>query len=55
LPFCVAARTKPEVIEEIHRLLDEHTYEEIVEILNARGFRSGEGRAFNLSIVARLC
>ena len=55
LPFCVAARTKPEVIEEINRLLDEHTYEEIVEILNARGFRSGEGRAFNLSIVARLC
>jgi len=55
LPFCVAARTKPEVIEEINRLLDEHTYEEIVEILNARGFRSGEGRTFNLSIVARLC
>jgi hypothetical protein len=55
LPFCVAARTKPEVIDEIDRLLGEHTYEEIVEILNARGFRSGEGRVFNLSILGRLC
>jgi len=54
-PFCVTARTKPEVIEAIDRLLDDHTYEEIVEILNARGFRSGEGRVFNLSIVGRLC
>jgi len=55
LPFCVAARTRPEVIDEIDRLLGEHTYEEIVEILNARGFRSGEGRVFNLSILGRLC
>jgi len=55
LPFCVVARTKPEVIEEIDRLLGEHTYEEIVEILNARGFRSGDGRVFNLNIVGRLC
>jgi len=55
LPFCILSRTKPEVIEEIDRLLDEHTYQEIVESLNARGFRSGDGRMFNLSIVARLC
>ncbi len=55
LPFCVVAKTKPEVIEEIDRLLGDHTHEEIVEILNARGFRSGNGWMFNLNIVGRLC
>jgi hypothetical protein len=53
------ARTSPttdgQVIEEIDRLLGDHTHEEIVEILNARGFRSGNGWMFNLNIVGRLC
>lgn len=55
LPYCEITRTKPEVIAEIDHLLGEHTHEEIVDLLNARGFRSGVGRAFNLSIVGRLC
>jgi DNA invertase Pin-like site-specific DNA recombinase len=55
LPFCILSRTRPEVIEEIDRLLGEQTYQEIAEGLNARGFRSGDGRSFNLSIVASLC
>jgi hypothetical protein len=31
LPFCVVAKTKPEVIEEIDRLLGDHTHEEILK------------------------
>src|SRR5438093_11596295 len=48
-------RTKPEVIAEIDHLLGEHTHEAIVDLLNARGFRSGTGRAFSLNIVGRIC
>ena len=55
LPYCEMTRTKPEVIAEIDRLLGEHTHEEIVDLLNARGFRSGVGRPFNLSVVGRIC
>ena len=55
LPYCEITRTKPEVIAEIDHLLGEHTHEEIVDLLNARGFRSGVGHAFKLSIVGRLC
>lgn len=55
LPFCELTRTKPEVIQEIDHLLGEHTHEEIVDLLNARGFRSGVSREFNLSIISRIC
>jgi len=55
LPFCVLSRTRPEVVEAIDALLDDHEYQEIVDLLNARGFRSGDGRSFNLSIVGRIC
>lgn len=55
LPFCVLSRTRPEVIEAIDALLDEHDYQEIVELLNARGLRSGDGRTFNVGIVGSIC
>lgn len=55
LPFCVLSRTRPEVVEAIDALLDDHEYQEIVTLLNARGLRSGDGRRFNLSIVGRIC
>lgn len=55
LPFCVLSRTRPEVVEAIDALLDDHEYQEIVDLLNARGLRSGDGRSFNLSIVGRIC
>jgi hypothetical protein len=55
LPFCELSKTKPEVVAEIDHLLGEHTHEEIVDMLNAGGFRSGTGRVFNLSIVGRIC
>ena len=55
LPFCVLSRTRPEVIEAIDALLGEHDYQEIVDILNARGLRSGDGHLFNVSIVGEIC
>jgi hypothetical protein len=47
-------QTSPEVVREIDRLLDEHTYPEIAEILQQRGFLSGEHVPFNARIVARI-
>jgi DNA invertase Pin-like site-specific DNA recombinase len=55
LPFCVLSRTRPEVIEEIDSLLGEHDYKGISDILNQRGFRSGDGLMFNVHIVGRIC
>ena len=39
--------TKPEVIAEIDRLLANHTYKEVISILNDRGHRTGMGNPFN--------
>ena len=47
-------KTKPAVIQEIDRLLDDYTEEEIAPILNAKGFRSGTGQPFRRSLVFRL-
>jgi hypothetical protein len=47
-------QTSSEVIAEIDQLLDEHTDTEIASILNAKGWRSGEGRSFHRAIVCRL-
>jgi hypothetical protein len=55
LPFCVLSRTRPEVVEAIDGLLGSHDYGEIVDILNARGLRSGDGHAFNVSIIGSIC
>ena len=41
-----AVQTAPEVIAEIDRLLDDHTYDEIAENLNDRGFRPGGADRF---------
>jgi len=55
LPHYELTRTKPEVITEIDHLLGEHTHEQIVDLLNGRGFRSGTGRLFNLRLLDRIC
>ena len=54
-----ATITPPEAIAEIDRLLDDHTYDEIADILHERGFRpGGAGRGaeerFTTRIVSRL-
>jgi hypothetical protein len=53
-PAPVCRKTKPAVIQEIDRLLDDHTEEEIAPLLNANGFRSGTGQPFKRSLVFRL-
>ena len=55
LPFCVLSRTRPEVVEAIDADLGTHDYQEIADLLNARGFRSGDGRRFTVSIVGSIC
>jgi DNA invertase Pin-like site-specific DNA recombinase len=47
LPSWEEWKTSAEVVEEIDRLLDGHTEGEIAEILNARGFVSGQGKPFH--------
>jgi hypothetical protein len=46
--------TNPTAVQEIDRLLDHHTYQQIVSILNERGLHSGEGKPFSVRIVARI-
>lgn len=54
LPFCQLSKTKPEVIEAIDQLLGRHSQEEIAEILNTRGFRSGDKKEFHAVMVGRI-
>src|SRR5215467_8998691 len=39
-------KTSPDVVEEINRLLDQHTYRQIAASLNERTMRSGQGKVF---------
>jgi DNA invertase Pin-like site-specific DNA recombinase len=48
-------QTDPAVIQEIDRLLDQHTPREVAERLNAQGRQSGWGRPFHVRLVERLC
>jgi DNA invertase Pin-like site-specific DNA recombinase len=47
-------KTRPKVITEIDRLLDNHTEGEIAAMLNEQGLRSGERQAFHRLMVQRL-
>jgi len=47
-------KTKPEIVQEIDRLLDEHTESQIAAQLNERGWHTSAGRPFTMSIVHRL-
>jgi DNA invertase Pin-like site-specific DNA recombinase len=46
--------TSPEVVAEIDRLLNEHTYGGIAAVLNERGMRSGTGQPFTARYIARI-
>lgn len=46
--------TSAEVVRDIDRLLADHTDGQIAAILNERGLRSGEGKRFSRTIVARI-
>jgi DNA invertase Pin-like site-specific DNA recombinase len=45
-------KTCPDVVKEINRLLDQHTYRQIAATLNERALRSGQGKVFTSRIVA---
>lgn len=51
LPATMTHKTKPEIVAEIDRLLDDYPEIEIARLLNDRGLRSTEGCKFNLRIV----
>jgi hypothetical protein len=38
---CEKVKTPPDIVKLVDRLLDDHVYDEIAEILNARGLRPG--------------
>lgn len=46
--------TPPETVKEIDKLLEHHTYAEIAELLNERGFASGHGRPFRGKIISNI-
>jgi hypothetical protein len=46
--------TNPEVVRDIDRMLEDNTDGQIAAILNERGIRSGEGKRFSRTIVARI-
>jgi hypothetical protein len=47
-------QTSAETVAAIDRLLDDHTYPEIADLLNSQGLQSGEGKPFTARIVARI-
>ncbi len=44
-------KTKPEIIAEIDRLLDDHTEDEVAHLLNQRGWHSSAGNPFTRRMV----
>lgn len=55
LRACDLRRTDPAVIERVDQLLDDHIEEEIPELLNAEGHRTGTGLPFTPARVRDLC
>jgi hypothetical protein len=53
-PAWLLRKTPPEVVAAVDDLLGHHTDNEIADILNNRGLKSGEGRPFHKLIVARI-
>jgi hypothetical protein len=42
---------KPEIVAEVDRLLDHHRDQQIADILNCRGLRTGEGKSFRRTTI----
>ena len=47
IPAPLLRKTKRNIVEEIDRLLDDHTEDEVADILNQQSLRSGSGRPFD--------
>jgi DNA invertase Pin-like site-specific DNA recombinase len=54
LPIAQIRKTKPEVVTEIDRLLDQYCDREVADILNRGGRRTWQGESFNLKKVAHI-
>ena len=54
LPIAQIRRTKPEVVSEIDRLLDDYCDRRVAEILNQQGRRTWQGEPFNLKRIAHI-
>ncbi|HWS95674.1 MAG TPA: recombinase family protein, partial [Candidatus Methylomirabilis sp.] len=46
---------KPEVVAEVDRLLEHHTYSKVVALMNERGHRTAEGHMFDSKNLSQLC
>ena len=46
--------TRPEVIAEIDQLLADHTDQQVADLLNAKGMKSGRSAPFNVRVIGRL-
>jgi DNA invertase Pin-like site-specific DNA recombinase len=54
LPIAQIRKTKPEVVAEIDRLLDQHCDREVAEILNQQDRRTWQNAPFNLKKIAHI-
>jgi DNA invertase Pin-like site-specific DNA recombinase len=54
LPIAQIRKTKPEVVAEIDKLLDQHCDREVAEVLNQQGRRTWQNTPFNLKKIAHI-
>lgn len=54
LPIAQIRKFKPDLVAEVDRLLDRHCDREIADILNDRGRRTWEGKAFTLKKIGNI-
>jgi hypothetical protein len=54
-PACKTWQTPNKVIDQVDKLLDDYTYEQIASLLNNQGLRTGKGNRFNGTLVGNIC
>ncbi len=54
LPSTLLYKTNPEIVQEIDRLLDDHTQQEVADLLNDKGLTPTRSQSFTASKVANL-
>ena len=54
VPIAQIRKTKPEVVAEVDRLLDNYCDREVADILNEQGRRTWQGQLFTLKKIARI-
>lgn len=54
LPIAQIRKTKPDIVAEIDKLLDQYCDREVAEVLNGRGRRTWQNEPFNLKKIAHI-